>query len=200
MQIPTLKAKISLLKRACKEKDELVDKLSEEIRELRHYIATSALDDMSKIRSYGYSPENFVELSPENLVELSAEREQERKIAKRDPKGLVEERLQSRLEKQSPRRSPKSFEPSPPGTKKAKRFFALVDYDPYKSPAFEHPELGLKLKEGDILTVFRDMDINGYFEADVNGVRGLVPSLYVTEVEDENDSDLALEEYLSRST
>ncbi|KAL9958373.1 hypothetical protein ACROYT_G035379 [Oculina patagonica] len=56
MQIPTLKAKISLLKRACKEKDELVDKLSEEIRELRHYIATSALDDMSKIRSYGYSP------------------------------------------------------------------------------------------------------------------------------------------------
>ncbi len=69
-------AKISLLKRACKEKDELVDKLSEEIRELRHSIATSALDDMSKIRSYGYSPENF--------VKLSAQREQERKIAKRD--------------------------------------------------------------------------------------------------------------------
>ncbi|XP_078358377.1 uncharacterized protein LOC144643107 isoform X2 [Oculina patagonica] len=191
MQIPTLKAKISLLKRACKEKDELVDKLSEEIRELRHSIATSALDDMSKIRSYGYSPKNF--------VKLSAQREQERKIAKRHPEDLVEERLQSRLEKQSPRRSPKSFEPSPPGTKKAKRFVALFDYDPYKSPACEHPELELKLKEGDFLTVFGDMDINGYFEADVNGVRGLVPSLYVEEVEDDNDADLALEEYLSRS-
>jgi len=70
-------AKISLLKRACKEKDELVDKLSEEIRELRHSIATSALDDMSKIRSYGYSPENF--------VKLSAQREQERRIVKREP-------------------------------------------------------------------------------------------------------------------
>ena len=54
-----------------------MDKLSEEIRELRHSIATSALDDMSKIRSYGYSQENF--------VKLSAQREQERKISKRDP-------------------------------------------------------------------------------------------------------------------
>ncbi|KAL9958371.1 hypothetical protein ACROYT_G035377 [Oculina patagonica] len=170
MPISTLKAKISLLKRACKEKDELVDKLCEEIRELRHFIATSALDDMSKIRSYGYSPENF--------VELSAQWEQERKITKRDPE---------------------SFEPSPPG-QKAKRFVALFDYDPYKSPACEHPELELKLKEGNFLTVFGDMDINGCFEADVNGVRGLVPSLYMTEVEDDNDSDLALEEHLSRST
>lgn len=76
---------------------------------------------------------------------------------------------------------------------------ALFDYDPYKSPACEHPELELKLKEGDFLTVFGDMDINSYFEADVNGERGLVPSLYVEEVEDDNDSELALEEHLSRS-
>ncbi|KAL9958390.1 hypothetical protein ACROYT_G035396 [Oculina patagonica] len=162
MPMSTLKAKISLLKRACKEKDELVDKLCEEIRELRHFIATSALDDMSKIRSYGYSPENF--------VELSAQREQER-----DPEDSVEESLQSsRLS-----------------------LHLRFDYDPYKSPACEHPELELKLKEGNFLTVFGDMDINGYFEADVNGVRGLVPSLYMTEVEDDNDSDLALEEHLS---
>ena len=76
---------------------------------------------------------------------------------------------------------------------------ALFDYDPHKSPACEHPDLELKIKEGDFLTVFGDMDINGYFEADVNGVRGLVPSLYVEEVEDDNDSELALEEHLSRS-
>ena len=76
---------------------------------------------------------------------------------------------------------------------------ALFDYDPHKSPASEHPELELKLKEGDFLTVFGDMDINGYFEADVNGVRGLVPSLYVEEVEDDNDSDIALEEQLTRT-
>lgn len=93
----------------------------------------------------------------------------------------------------------KTFEPSLPGTKKAKRFVALFDYDPHKSPACEHPQLELKLKEGDFLTVFGDMDINGYFEADMNGVRGLVPSLYVEEVDDDNDSELALEEHLSRS-
>lgn len=75
----------------------------------------------------------------------------------------------------------------------------MFDYDPYKSPSSEHPELELKLKEGDLLTVFGDMDISGYFEADVNGERGLVPSLYVEEVEDDNDSDLALEEQLTKS-
>ena len=76
---------------------------------------------------------------------------------------------------------------------------ALFDYDPHKSSASENPELELKLKEGDLLTVFGDMDINGYFEADLNGVRGLVPSLYVDEVEGENDSDRELEELLTRS-
>ena len=52
----------------------------------------------------------------------------------------------------------RTFEPSTPATKKAKRFVALFDYDPYKSPACEHPELELKLKEGDFLTVFGGMD------------------------------------------
>lgn len=92
-----------------------------------------------------------------------------------------------------------AFAPSPPGTKKAKRFVALFDYDPDKSPASEHPELELKLKEGDFLIVFGDMDSNGYFEADVNGERGLVPSLYVDEIEDDSDSEVGLEELLSRS-
>ena len=92
-----------------------------------------------------------------------------------------------------------AFAPSPPGTKKAKRFVALFDYDPDKSPASEHPELELKLKEGDFLTVFGDMDSNGYFEADVNGERGLVHSLYVDEIEDDSDSEVGLEELLSRS-
>ena len=71
-------AKISLLKRACKEKEELADRLNEEIRELRHSIATSALDDLSKIRTYGYSPENF--------VKLSAQRDHELQKAKRGSK------------------------------------------------------------------------------------------------------------------
>ncbi|XP_068745820.1 golgin subfamily B member 1-like isoform X2 [Montipora capricornis] len=192
LQIPTLKAKISLLKKACKDKDESINNLSEEIRELRHSIATSALDDLSKIRTYGYSPENF--------VKLSAQREQERQLAKREPKDLEEQRPKSKLEEHSQRPSSKElFSPSPPGTKRAKRFVVLFDYDPQKSPSSEHPELELKLKEGDFITVFGDMDANGYFEADLNGVRGLVPSLYVDEVDDDDDSDRELEELLTTS-
>ncbi|XP_074610685.1 uncharacterized protein LOC141865174 isoform X4 [Acropora palmata] len=191
LQIPTLKAKISLLKKACKDKDEAINDLSEEIRELRHSIATSALDDLSKIRTYGYSPENF--------VKLSSQREQQLQIAKRDPEDLEQERLKVKLEKQERRLPKEEFSPSLPGTKKAKRFVVLFDYDPQKSPASEHPELELKLKEGDFLTVFGDMDTEGYFEADLNGVRGLVPSLYVDEVEDENDSDRELDELMTTS-
>ena len=66
-----------MLKKACKDKDAAINDLSEEIRELRHSIATSALDDLSKIRTYGYSPENF--------VKLSSQREQQLQMAKRDP-------------------------------------------------------------------------------------------------------------------
>lgn len=74
-------AKISLLKKACKDKDAAINDLSEEIRELRHSIATSTLDDLSKIRTYGYSPENF--------VKLSSQREQQLQMAKRDPEVCV---------------------------------------------------------------------------------------------------------------
>lgn len=65
---------------------------------------------------------------------------------------------------------------------------ALFDYDPSKSCTTGHPERELKLKEGEYLTVFGDMDMNGCYEAELNGVRGLVPSLYVEEVEEDNES------------
>lgn len=61
---------------------------------------------------------------------------------------------------------------------------ALFDYDPYKSNTSGHPELELKLRKGDQLTIFGEMDLNGYFEAELNGVRGLVPSLFVEELDD----------------
>lgn len=51
-----IQAKIALLKKACKEKDEYIDKLNDEIRELRHSIATSTLDDLSKIKYSARKP------------------------------------------------------------------------------------------------------------------------------------------------
>ena len=71
------------------------------------------------------------------------------------------------------------------GSHAHKPYVALFDYDPYKSNTSGHPELELTLRKGDHVTIFGEMDISGYFEAELNGVRGLVPSLFVEEA-DEN--------------
>ena len=59
----------------------------------------------------------------------------------------------------------KSFRPS--GRQRTYR--ALYDYDPYKSSGSEHPERELHLKEGDYITVYGEMDVAGYLEAEVDG-------------------------------
>ena len=52
---------------------------------------------------------------------------------------------------------------------RTKTFRALYDYDPYKSSSSVHPERELRLKEGDYVTVYGEMDIDGYLEAEVDG-------------------------------
>ena len=52
---------MALLKKACKEKDDQLDKLKAEIRELKHSIASSAVDELSSIPTFGFgSPEKSV--------------------------------------------------------------------------------------------------------------------------------------------
>lgn len=51
---------------------------------------------------------------------------------------------------------------------------ALYDYDPYKSSASQHPERELHLKEGDYVTVYGEMDIDGYLEAEIDGIKTLI--------------------------
>ena len=52
---------MALLKKACKEKDDQLDKLKTEIRELKHSVASSALDDLSSMPSFSFgSPEKSV--------------------------------------------------------------------------------------------------------------------------------------------
>ena len=50
-----------------------------------------------------------------------------------------------------------------------RKYVALFDYDPYKSSTARHPERELCLKEGDSVTVFGKMDMDGYLEAEVGG-------------------------------
>ena len=52
---------MALLKKACKEKDDQLDKLKAGIRELKHSIASSAVDELSSIPTFGFgSPEKSV--------------------------------------------------------------------------------------------------------------------------------------------
>lgn len=54
-----------------------MDKLSDEIRDLRHAIASSALDDLSKIQTSGHTPKN--------TVKWSTKRERGRQKAEGEP-------------------------------------------------------------------------------------------------------------------
>ena len=54
-------------------------------------------------------------------------------------------------------------------TGRRKMYRALYDYDPYKSSASQYPERELRLKEGDYVTVYGEMDIDGYLEAEIDG-------------------------------
>ena len=77
----------------------------------------------------------------------------------------------------------------------AKKYVALFDYDPYKSSTSDAPEKELHLREGDYITVFGEMDSDGFYEAEINGVRGLIPGIYVEEL-DEN-STTVIDVYIS---
>ena len=63
------------------------------------------------------------------------------------------------------RREPRSRGRRSPG----KKYVALFDYDPYKSSTSNHPDRELRLREGDYITVYGDMDVEGYLEAEVDG-------------------------------
>ena len=54
-------------------------------------------------------------------------------------------------------------------TGRRRMYRALYDYDPVKSSASHHPERELALKEGDYVTVYGEMDIDGYLEAEIDG-------------------------------
>lgn len=45
----------------------------------------------------------------------------------------------------------------------------MSDYDPYKSSTSSHPERELRMREGDYVTVYGEMDIDGYMEGEIDG-------------------------------
>ncbi|XP_043482182.1 uncharacterized protein LOC122511167 isoform X3 [Leptopilina heterotoma] len=64
----------------------------------------------------------------------------------------------------------------------SKRMIALYDYDPQElSPNVDAEQVELSFQTGNEIIVYGDMDPDGFYMGELNGVRGLVPSNFLTE-------------------
>lgn len=70
-----------------------------------------------------------------------------------------------------------------------KKMVAMYDYDPQELSPNVDSEMELSFSTGDIIHVYGDMDEDGFFVAEINGVRGLVPSNFLTEAPHEYPVD-----------
>ncbi|KAK9536168.1 hypothetical protein VZT92_005976 [Zoarces viviparus] len=64
----------------------------------------------------------------------------------------------------------------------ARRMVAIFDYDPRESSPNTDIEAELTFSAGDVIHVFGDMDEDGFFYGDLNGLTGLVPSNFLQAV------------------
>ncbi|CAN7987755.1 unnamed protein product, partial [Ixodes pacificus] len=62
-----------------------------------------------------------------------------------------------------------------------KRMVALYDYDPAELSPNPDPFSELAFSTGDVIYVYGDMDEDGFFFGELHGLRGLVPSNFLTE-------------------
>uniref|UniRef100_A0A672ZMU5 RIMS binding protein 2 n=1 Tax=Sphaeramia orbicularis TaxID=375764 RepID=A0A672ZMU5_9TELE len=67
----------------------------------------------------------------------------------------------------------------------SRRMVALYDYDPRESSPNVDVEAELTFSAGDIIAVFGDIDEDGFYNGEINGHRGLVPSNFLEEVPDD---------------
>ncbi|XP_074602793.1 RIMS binding protein isoform X2 [Brevipalpus obovatus] len=71
-----------------------------------------------------------------------------------------------------------------------KKMVALYDYDPQELSPNPDAEVELAFNGGDIIFVYGDMDEDGFYQGEVNGVRGLVPSNFLTEAGDRHGTQM----------
>ena len=58
---------------------------------------------------------------------------------------------------------------------------ASFDYMPTESSPNENPDLELRFNTGDVITVFGNMDHDGFYCGELKGMFGLVPSNFLEE-------------------
>uniref|UniRef100_A0A5F9DF23 RIMS binding protein 2 n=1 Tax=Oryctolagus cuniculus TaxID=9986 RepID=A0A5F9DF23_RABIT len=72
-----------------------------------------------------------------------------------------------------------------------RRMVAVYDYDPRESSPNVDAEAELTFCTGDIITVFGEIDEDGFYYGELNGQKGLVPSNFLEEVPDDVEVHLS---------
>uniref|UniRef100_A0A6B2ED43 Putative peripheral benzodiazepine receptor prax-1 n=1 Tax=Phlebotomus kandelakii TaxID=1109342 RepID=A0A6B2ED43_9DIPT len=77
-------------------------------------------------------------------------------------------------------------------TSSVKRMIALYDYDPQElSPNVDAEQVELSFKTGDVVLVYGEMDEDGFYMGELDGVRGLVPSNFLAEAPEQYNNQMA---------
>ncbi|XP_029423936.1 peripheral-type benzodiazepine receptor-associated protein 1 isoform X5 [Nannospalax galili] len=136
----------------------------------------------------GYIPCNMV---AEVAVDSSARRQQLLQRGFLSPDVLTEGSARTTGPPPKPRRAKKELEGpiqpclGPPklipsaGLKASRLMVAAFDYNPRENSPNMDVEAELPFKAGDVITVFGNMDDDGFYYGELNGQRGLVPSNFL---------------------
>ncbi|EDO39650.1 predicted protein, partial [Nematostella vectensis] len=95
------------------------------------------------------------------------------------------------LANQAPSSLPQAYEPSLPQDNSSyypreetstQKMIALFDYDPRILSPNPDSEVELSFHVGDVVLVYGEMDEDGFFTGELNGLRGLVPSNFLEDL------------------
>ncbi|XP_021350814.1 centrosomal protein of 290 kDa-like isoform X3 [Mizuhopecten yessoensis] len=209
LSLVPLKSKVHRLSQKCKEKDELLQRLGEELRklkgiskpvvlleQLRHMEAQMAGEEYNKPDSDGGDIQRSSSVSSFNDV-LDPGTWSDMDISPGNVNGRPKsadqyDRHQRPIPSQQlplihrPNRSPvhsleqRGHKQPPMGHMPHQTaYVAVADYDPRSFSKSGRPRLELQLTEGDIVTITGPLDNHGYYEAEVKGRVGLVPASHV---------------------
>ncbi|XP_057676174.1 peripheral-type benzodiazepine receptor-associated protein 1 isoform X19 [Corythoichthys intestinalis] len=109
-----------------------------------------------------------------------------RRSKKVESAALWEESIDSSSQDPSVAAAENAANPDP----KSRRMVAIFDYDPRESSPNTDIEAELTFSAGDIIHVIGDMDEDGFFYAELNGQRGLVPSNFLQALPEDPPADL----------
>ncbi|KAM5193801.1 RIMS-binding protein 2 isoform 2-T2 [Mantella aurantiaca] len=123
-------------------------------------------DMMDQLLKQGYLPLNT---PVEKIVNCERFKESSRSVHRRSRKSKRERN----------RRSGRQHSVS------TRRMVALYDYDPRESSPNVDVEAEITFCTGDIITVFGEIDEDGFYYGELNGHKGLVPSNFLEEVPDD---------------